>query len=337
MTPDRWTLARDAGDLSLPAGRVAVFHARAEADLAGLSDDILCIQGFKPDADRLTARGFEVVQSADGRAAAALVQIVKSRAATLSAIAEAAAMVGPGGILLIDGQKDEGIEAVLKQMRPVFAIDDVMSKSHGKLIRATVPDPVPAVLEDWIATPTETDAGYLTAPGGFSADGPDRGSELLVALLPPLKGRVADFGAGWGYIAAEVLDEHDAIATLDLIEADFAMLEAAEVNIHDPRARFHWADVTRHQPDTPYDVILSNPPFHTGKRADPALGRAFITAAARNLAPGGKFYMVANRHLPYEDTLKAAFGTGRLLGELEGYKIYEAGKPRRTPVPSKGK
>jgi len=38
--------------------------------------------------------------------------------------------------------------------------------------------------------------------------------------------------------------------------------------------------------------------------------------------------MVANRHLPYEDTLKAHFGTGRLLGELEGYKIYEAAKPK---------
>jgi len=40
--------------------------------------------------------------------------------------------------------------------------------------------------------------------------------------------------------------------------------------------------------------------------------------------------MVANRHLPYEAALKDAFGTGRLIGELEGYKLYEAAKPRKA-------
>lgn len=335
MTPDRWILAHDTGDLPLRAGRTAVFHARAEADLTVFGEDVLCIQGFKPDADRLAARGFDVVQSADGSAATALVQIVKSRAGTLSAIAEAAAMVGPGGSILVDGQKDEGIESILKKMRDVFAIDGVLSKSHGKLIWATVPDPVPAALMDWIAMPTETEDGYVTAPAGFSADGPDRGSELLVALLPSLAGRVADFGAGWGYITAEILEEHPGIDTIHLLEADAAMLEAAQVNIDDPRARFEWADVTGHTADPAYDVVVSNPPFHTGKRADPALGRAFIHAAARNLKPSGKFYMVANRHLPYEDALKAAFATGRVLGELEGYKIFEAGKPKRGAAPNR--
>jgi 16S rRNA (guanine1207-N2)-methyltransferase len=169
----------------------------------------------------------------------------------------------------------------------------------------------------------------MTVPGGFSADGPDRGSELLVALVPEIKGRVADLGAGWGYVAGEILSEQPGIDTLDLIEADHAMLEAAAANIDDPRARFHWADVTRFQPEGLYDVIVSNPPFHTGRRADPSLGRAFIAAAARMLSPRGRFFMVANRHLPYEDALKAGFGTGRLLGELEGYKIYEAAKPKR--------
>jgi 16S rRNA (guanine1207-N2)-methyltransferase len=48
------------------------------------------------------------------------------------------------------------------------------------------------------------------------------------------------------------------------------------------------------------------------------------------LAPSGKFVMVANRHLPYEAALREAFGTGRLLGELEGYKLYEAAKPRQA-------
>jgi 16S rRNA (guanine1207-N2)-methyltransferase len=38
--------------------------------------------------------------------------------------------------------------------------------------------------------------------------------------------------------------------------------------------------------------------------------------------------MVANRHLPYESALKANFSTGRMLAEMQGYKLYQAGKPK---------
>ncbi len=327
MTPDRWTLAIEGGEFEPPGGPVLVLHARADSDFVSLGQ-VTCVQGFAPDYDRLAARGETVMVEPEGSYVAALVQITKSRAGTLSAIAEALGHIPPGGLLMVDGQKDEGIEAIVKQLRLVFEVDGVMSKSHGKLAWLRRPADMPQQVVNWIVAPEPGMHGYLTIPGGFSVDGPDRGSELLVALLPELKGRVADWGAGWGYIAGEILAEQETIDSLDLIEADHGMLDAAKINIDDPRATFHWADVTRFTPDAPYDVILCNPPFHTGRRADPGLGRAFIQSAARNLASKGRFFMVANRHLPYEDTLKAVFGTGRMLGELEGYKIYEAAKPK---------
>ena len=330
MTPDRWTLALEAGEFDLPAGPVLVMGARGDADYAALGA-VHCVQGFAPDHDRLAARGLSVgPELPEGDSyATALVQIVKAKAGTLAAIVEALGALRPGGLLLVDGQKDEGIDAIAKILRGAFEIAGSYAKSHGKLIWLIRPEILPEAVLGWLTEPVETEDGYLTVPGGFSADGPDRGSELLVALVPQLTGRVADLGAGWGYIAGEILSEQAGIETLDLIEADFAMLEAAAANIDDPRARFHWADVTRFQPEGAYDAILANPPFHTGRHADPGLGRAFIAAAARMLSPRGRFFMVANRHLPYEDALKAAFGTGRLLGELEGYKIYEAAKPKR--------
>lgn len=330
MTPDRWTLAVDGGDIAPPDGPVLVMHARADSDFASLGD-VTCVQGFAPDHDRLAARGETVVTEPDGTFAAALVQITKSRAGTLSAIAEALANIPTGGLLMVDGQKEEGIEAIVKQLKKLFAVDNVFSKSHGKLAWLRRPDVVPAEVMNWIAPPTTGDHGYMTVPGGFCVDGPDRGSEILVALMPVLKGRVADFGAGWGYLAGEILAEQDTITSMDVIEADHAMLQAAAHNIDDPRATFQWADVTRLPPDAQYDAIICNPPFHAGRRADPELGRAFIQAAARHLAPRGRFIMVANRHLPYEDTLKASFGAGSMLGELEGYKIYEAAKPLGKP------
>ena len=333
MTQDRWTTALETGALEHVPGRLVAFSVRGDADLSSLAEHDACtiVQGFRPDYDRLAARGYAVqpeLGDLDGFDQA-LVQITKSKAGTYIALAQALAALRPGGRLIVDGAKEEGIESVLKGIRRVFTADGTFSKAHGKLIWLTRPDTLPDALLDWITPAQEVEGGYFTAPGGFAVDGPDRGSELLVALLPALKGRVADLGAGWGYLSAEVLAEQTSITSLDLVEADFEMLEAARQNVTDPRASFEWADATRFQPDARYDAIICNPPFHVGRRADPALGRAFISAAARLLAPSGRLYMVANRHLPYETALKEAFGTGRLLGELKGYKLYEAAKPRR--------
>jgi 16S rRNA (guanine1207-N2)-methyltransferase len=76
--------------------------------------------------------------------------------------------------------------------------------------------------------------------------------------------------------------------------------------------------------------VVSNPPFHAARRPDPALGRAFIAAAARLLTPRGRFVMVANRHLPYEAALADAFAAPVVLEERGGYKVVEATRPRRT-------
>lgn len=328
MTPDRWTLALQSGELAWPeAGRVLVMRARGDADLTPLGD-VHAVTGHFPVHSRLQGRGIAVGVAPEGDYSAALVQIVKSKAASLSAIAEALAHVPPGGVIAVDGQKNEGIESLLKAVRAVLPVEGVLSKSHGKLFWVIRPDVLPDAVLGWIAEPQQVDGGYQTMPGMFSADGPDAGSELLIALLPQLKGRVADFGAGWGYLAGEVLEEHEAITAMDLIEADWAALQAAMVNVDDDRAQYLWADVTTFTPDDRYDAVISNPPFHTGRAAEPALGQAFIAAAARALKPQGQFFMVANRHLPYEAKLKEHFATGTLLAELGGYKLYQAGKPK---------
>ncbi len=330
MTPNRWTLALESGALALPSeADVLVFRARGDADFSALGQ-VRAVQGFRPDHDALARRGIEVSAVADGTADAALVQIVKSKPESFGLIAEALTQVAPGGVVMVDGQKEEGIESLLKAVRAVLPVTDVLSKSHGKLFWLTRPEALPEEVEAWRLAPQEIEGGYVTFPGLFSADGPDQGSELLVALLPQLKGRVADLGAGWGYLAGEVLKEQEGITSLDLIEADWAALEAAKENVPDSRAASHWADATAFTPADPYDAIICNPPFHTGRKADPALGRAFIQAAARMLTPSGQFFMVANRHLPYEAALKAAFGTGKMLAELHGYKLYQAAKPKRA-------
>ena len=48
--------------------------------------------------------------------------------------------------------------------------------------------------------------------------------------------------------------------------------------------------------------------------------------AAQALRPGGRLYVVANRHLPYEHTLNDSFGAVRVVAERDGFKLVEAVK-----------
>jgi 16S rRNA (guanine1207-N2)-methyltransferase len=169
------------------------------------------------------------------------------------------------------------------------------------------------------------DGSWVSQPGIFSWDRIDDGSALLARHLPDdLSGHVADFGCGWGYLSREVLARSRGVSRIDLIDSEHRALEAARANLADPRASFHWLDLAAEPAPATYDAIVCNPPFHVGRAAEPALGQGIIGAAARALRPGGRFYMVANRGLPYEPLLKAHFASFETLADNNKFRISRA-------------
>lgn len=166
------------------------------------------------------------------------------------------------------------------------------------------------------------ETGLWSQPGVFSWNRVDPGSALLAKALPALSGKGADLGAGIGYLSLEALGS-PGIQQLTLVDVDGRAVEAAKRNIADSRAAFLWADV-REAGLSGLDFVIMNPPFHEAGMEDQPLGQQFVQAAARSLRAGGVCYLVANRHLPYEVTLKHAFAHVKPLGEAEGYKLYEA-------------
>ena len=324
MRSARLSLALETGALHLPSeGRIAVYRPRIGDDLSALPQDrVVVLTGFKPDQDHFAAR-YSVVP--EPPYAGAIVCLPRSREAARALIARAAAEVAPGGVVAVDGQKTDGIDTALKDLRGRVDLSESLSKAHGKLA-SFVAGPE---LSDWLARPHQLE-GFQTLPGIFSADGPDRGSVLLAGALPAkLGGKVADLGAGWGFLAAEIL-KRPGVKRLDLVEAEGDALDCARVNITDPRTRFHWADATTWRPETLLDVVVMNPPFHTGREADPALGAAFIRAARRMLAPSGELWLVANRHLPYDAVLSESFLEVRDVAGDGGFRVIQAIKPRRA-------
>lgn len=325
MAQSRLSTALDAGLLPLPDGPVALLRPPAGMDLAALPRDRLrIVTTWKPDHDAWTAAGLAVATEA-APAAMAIVAVPRSRRLAHALIAEAA-RIAPR--VAVDGARTDGVDSLWREVRARgIAVTDI-AKAHGRLFWFAPG----RALDDWQAPqPGRGPDGFWRQAGVFSEDGIDRGSVLLAAALPArLPARMADLGAGWGFLAAAVLSR-EGVATLDLIEAEARALDCARLSLTDSRASFHWADVTAFSPARDYDGIVMNPPFHgaAGRAADPALGRAFIAAAARMLAPGGQLWMVANRHLGYEGALTAAFRQVAEIGGDASFRVLHAARPKR--------
>lgn len=308
------------GGLELPEGRVLVLRPPVGFDLSDL-DEAHVVQGFKPAYDFFAVQGFSVALAPDGSYAAALVCVTRSKVETRGLIADAAQRAP---LVLVDGQKTDGIESHLKDIKKRATVVSVVSKAHGKLFAFR-----DGAFADWDA-PAKVVDGFQTVPGVFSSDGIDPASQMLAAHLPEkLPNRIADLGAGWGYLATQIL-LRDSVKEVHLVEAEHAALDCARRNVTDPRAQFHWADATQFTLPTGLDAVVMNPPFHPSRAADPKLGQAFIANAARILAPHGKLWMVANRHLPYEAEAQSRFAQVTEIAGDNRFKVLLAEKPRRA-------
>lgn len=322
----RLSRALSEGSPALPvAGRIAVFAPRAGTDLSVLPEGrSRVITGFKPDHDHFAGLGFECDAEPEGRFCASIVFVPRSKPLARALIAQAAAVTD--GPVIVDGAKEDGIESILRSCRERAEVSAPVSKAHGKLFWF----PAAPGFEDWAAgPPQEIAGGYLTAPGVFSADSVDPASKLLADLLPAEIGAsVADLGGGWGYLSARAL-ERPGIEILHLVEADHAALACARRNVADARLRLYWEDATRWRPDEKLDAVITNPPFHIGRKPDPVLGRAFAQAAAAMLKPRGQLFLVANRHLPYEAELARHFAEFREIGGDARFKVLLGARPAR--------
>lgn len=234
----------------------------------------------------------------------------------------------PGGRLDVMAPKAKGGSRLGKELRAFGLEVAETAKAHHRRCVALRPTGSLPELGTAIAAGAPRVVPGLDAwsqPGVFAWDRIDPGSALLAQVLPELKGAGIDLGCGYGALATVAL-RSPAVTALRLIDLDRRAVAAARRNVQDPRATFDWADA-RTLPETgDLDFVVTNPPFHDGGAEDRRLGQAFIRKAAGLLKKGGVLWLVANRHLPYEAELDAAFKRVRMVADAGGYKVFEAVK-----------
>jgi 16S rRNA (guanine1207-N2)-methyltransferase len=242
-------------------------------------------------------------------------------------LAQVLRVVKTGGTLSVLAPKDQGGARLRKALEAFGCQGHEDSKAHHRMVYMTRPAQLIGTEAAIAAGGLQdlTGHGLWSQPGVFSWDRLDPGSALLLKTLPALSGKGMDLGCGIGLLANAVLASPK-ITNLILVDIDGRAMAAAARNVTDPRAQLIWTDARQIAAAADQDFIVMNPPFHLSGAEDRRLGQAFIQAAARALRKGGTCWMVANRHLPYEETLKTLFSKVEVKAQAHGYKVFEAKK-----------
>lgn len=331
-----FVLPFDTGALPAPAGEWAFLNAASHPALGSVfaGARLVCEQPMRPDFRALQETGFDaearLADAPSARFDGALVLLGRHKRLNQWQIARAARLVRPGAPVMVAGDKKLGVASTRKWTAARVPPAGSLSKNHAQLFWFAA-DIGP--FADVELPQTEPAPGMVAAPGMFSCDHVDPGSALLADHIDTrISGAVADLGAGWGYLSAQVLTKARP-RTLALIEAYRPALDVAMRNVAalsgDVPVEDHWLDIASEPLPGPLDWVVMNPPFHTGRAGEPELGQRFIRSAASALTADGRLLAVANRHLPYERAIGELFTKVSLLTEDTGFKVIEASGPIR--------
>ncbi|HEY0287565.1 MAG TPA: class I SAM-dependent methyltransferase [Pseudomonas sp.] len=278
---------------------------------------------------RFTGRSHFGVHAPDEPFDAAVLFLPKAKDLTdylLNALASRLA----GRELFLVGEKRAGIEAAARQLSPFGRARKLDSARHCQLWQVTVETPPQAIALESLAKHFEIPMGdaslnVISLPGVFSHGRLDRGSALLLENLDRLpSGHVLDFGCGAGVLGAAVKCRYpDSQVTLLDVDAFATASSRLTLAANGLDAEVLTGDGIDAAPKH-LDVILTNPPFHTGVQTDYAASENLLRKAREHLKKGGELRLVANSFLRYQPIIEEHLGPCAIMAEGQGFRIYRA-------------
>jgi 16S rRNA (guanine1207-N2)-methyltransferase len=271
---------------------------------------------------------------------AAIIQIPKGRLLARRWIVQAYHALKPGASLYVSGANSSGIQSIIRDAQDIFGAGNILGYRKGNRVAQFI-----KALEMSLAPPWSQEAGiardtwidfsisisdksfYIRSlPGVFSYNHLDDGTKMLLGEIKNISGfTVLDVGCGYGIIGlfAAALGAVRVDMTEDNIFAVAACRETITLNSFNHITVYPGSLL---EPITPrkYDLILSNPPFHTGHKVNYQVAHALITQSYQALEPNGRLIIVANRFIRYERHIKEIFGNVLILDESSRFHVLSA-------------
>ncbi len=185
------------------------------------------------------------------------------------------------------------------------------------------------VTKSWPQRQFHEDLGlWVCAHGGaFAGTRVDIGTRFLLGELGAAKPDATsaiDLGCGTGVISAALALSRPTIEVLATDQSAAAVASARatmEANGVADRVRVLRDDGLASQPTASAELILLNPPFHTGATVHTGAATRLFEDAARVLAPGGELWTVFNSHLGYRPALRRTVGPTREVARNTKFTI----------------
>jgi 16S rRNA (guanine1207-N2)-methyltransferase len=163
--------------------------------------------------------------------------------------------------------------------------------------------------------------------GAFAGAALDIGTRFLLTFLPEMKPDAAtaiDLGSGAGVLAASLAlarpDLH-VVAVDQSIAAVASTRETSDANGVGARVETAREDALAGRPTASADLIVCNPPFHSGATVHAGVALRMLADARRVLKPGGELWVVFNTHLGYRDYLNRTVGPTRQAGRNSKFTV----------------
>ena len=251
----------------------------------------------------------------------------------------AAARVENGARIHLFGAGDEGIRSAAKHFPAgTGEVQTALIKRHCRVLAAAREAPPPRAdgLDSWeTRVPVDWGDGprdWTFYPGVFAHGRLDPATALLIDCLPrvPAGGRILDFGAGTGPLAAAALERGGDGPEAVLLDPDAISLAAAARNVPAGK-RVLGRDLAA--VSGPFDLIVSNPPIHAGKPQSLRTVEALVREAPHVLAPWGELAVVAQRRLPVDRLLGRSFNRVRTVADRGPFRVWIAAVARADEVP----
>ncbi|MFC6235960.1 class I SAM-dependent methyltransferase, partial [Leucobacter soli] len=269
-----------------------------------------------------------------------LLQLPRSLA-ELDEIAQTIARYAAPGVTVLAGGR-------VKHM--TRAMNDVLGRSFGEVAAGlaarksrilTARSPLDAARIEDLRFPvwgSDPDLPFALAAHGATFGGAtlDRGSRMLLRSLseePPAgePRTVVDVGCGNGVLAvsaALAFPSAQVIATDQSAAAVAATRLTADAAGVAARIDVIRADGAEAVPEGWAELILLNPPFHSGATVHAGVAHRLIRSCARALAPGGELRLVFNSGLAYRSVVERAIGPARQLDRDRTFTVLAARRRR---------
>ncbi len=158
---------------------------------------------------------------------------------------------------------------------------------------------------------------WVVATGGvFAGTSVDIGTRALLSVLdrvPPYESAV-DLGCGTGILAAELARRAPGARVLASDRSAAAVASARlTMAANGLPVRVTRDEALADEPAGSADLVVLNPPFHSGAAVHPGVSTALFEGAARVLRPGGELWAVWNSHLAYRPALERMVGPTRQI------------------------